>query len=94
MQYNGSISIRFSGNSEAKASKLPENHTKTNELYVYIFFYFRLFSRMCLDRGLAIVTVGAPATPLITCRARLCLSASHDKEFLDKVKKVHVLLLI
>ena len=29
--------------------------------------------------------VGHPATPLIESRARFCLSASHNKQFLDKV---------
>ena len=41
------------------------------------------FSRECLKRGLAVVTVGFPATPLIESRARFCLSAGHTKENLD-----------
>ena len=32
------------------------------------------FSRECLKRGLAVVTVGFPATPLIESRARFCIS--------------------
>ncbi len=35
------------------------------------------FSRMCLERGIAVVVVGYPATPLIYSRVRLCVSASH-----------------
>ncbi|XP_060068388.1 serine palmitoyltransferase 2-like [Ylistrum balloti] len=42
------------------------------------------FARMCLDRGLGVVVVGFPATPIIECRARFCVSAAHTKEQLDK----------
>ncbi|XP_071079012.1 serine palmitoyltransferase 2-like [Haliotis cracherodii] len=42
------------------------------------------FNRMALERGLGIVVVGFPATPLIESRARFCLSAAHTKEMLDK----------
>jgi serine palmitoyltransferase len=38
------------------------------------------FSRECLERGLAVVVVGAPAVPLVGGRARFCLSASHTPE--------------
>lgn len=41
-------------------------------------------SRECLKRGLGIVVVGFPATPIIESRARFCLSAAHTKEMLDK----------
>ncbi|ESP02870.1 hypothetical protein LOTGIDRAFT_212374 [Lottia gigantea] len=41
-------------------------------------------SRKCLAEGLGIVVVGFPATPIIESRARLCLSASHTPEMLDK----------
>jgi hypothetical protein len=37
-----------------------------------------------LKRGIAVVTVGFPATPLTESRVRFCLSASHTKEQLDK----------
>lgn len=45
-------------------------------------------SRECLMRGLGIVVVGFPATPLILSRARFCISASHTKEMLDKALEV------
>ena len=45
------------------------------------------FSRECLKRGLAVVTVGFPATPLIESRARFCVSAGHTKENLDYALK-------
>eukprot|EP00998_Keelungia_sp_KM082_P012155 NODE_846_length_1600_cov_74.924644_g836_i0.p1 GENE.NODE_846_length_1600_cov_74.924644_g836_i0~~NODE_846_length_1600_cov_74.924644_g836_i0.p1 ORF type:complete len:482 (-),score=82.38 NODE_846_length_1600_cov_74.924644_g836_i0:58-1503(-) len=41
-------------------------------------------TRECLKRGLAVVTVGYPATPLIESRVRFCLSAAHTKELLDE----------
>ncbi|XP_033734047.1 serine palmitoyltransferase 2-like [Pecten maximus] len=42
------------------------------------------FARMTLDRGLGVVVVGFPATPISECRARFCVSAAHTKEQLDK----------
>lgn len=50
----------------------------------------------CMYRGgppfvlqLAVVVVGFPATPLITSRARFCLSAGHTKAQLDfALKKI------
>ncbi|CDF39840.1 serine palmitoyltransferase, LCB2 subunit [Chondrus crispus] len=41
------------------------------------------FSRECYKRGLAVVVVGFPATPLLLSRARICLSAAHTREDLD-----------
>lgn len=40
-----------------------------------------------LKRGVSVVTVGFPATPLVLGRVRFCLSASHTKEMLDEVFK-------
>lgn len=37
-----------------------------------------------LASQLAVVVVGFPATPLITSRARFCISAGHTKGQLDK----------
>ena len=45
------------------------------------------FSRLMLERGVAVVTVGFPATPLTGGRVRFCLSAAHTKEMLDKVNR-------
>lgn len=42
------------------------------------------FSREALERGLAVVVVGYPATPIITSRVRFCISAAHTKEILDE----------
>lgn len=41
------------------------------------------FSRECYSRGLAVVVVGFPATPLLLARARICLSSAHTKQDLD-----------
>jgi len=41
------------------------------------------FSRLCLEKGIGVVVVGFPATPLIESRVRFCLSAGHD---LDDLK--------
>ena len=38
------------------------------------------FSREMLARGIAVVVVGYPATPIITSRVRFCISASHTME--------------
>lgn len=42
------------------------------------------FNHEMLKRGIAVVTVGFPATRLTESRVRFCLSASHTKEMLDK----------
>jgi len=42
------------------------------------------FSRECFERRLAVVVVGFPATPLVTSRARFCISAGHSREDLKK----------
>lgn len=36
-----------------------------------------------LKRGVAVVTVGFPATKFLEPRVRFCLSAAHTKEMLD-----------
>eukprot|EP00934_Nitzschia_sp_Nitz4_P004172 Nitzschia sp. Nitz4//scaffold22_size323478//144307//146184//NITZ4_000534-RA/size323478-processed-gene-0.462-mRNA-1//-1//CDS//3329543016//4162//frame0 len=42
------------------------------------------FSRECFKRGLAVVVVGFPAVPILTSRARFCISAGHTREQLDR----------
>jgi serine palmitoyltransferase len=41
------------------------------------------FSHLCLERKLAVVVVGYPATELLMARARFCMSASHTIEDLE-----------
>ncbi|KKK19824.1 serine palmitoyltransferase 2 [Aspergillus rambellii] len=45
------------------------------------------FSREMLQRKISVVVVTYPATPLELSRARLCVSAAHTKEDLDRVLK-------
>ncbi|PKA53909.1 Long chain base biosynthesis protein 2d [Apostasia shenzhenica] len=46
------------------------------------------FSRECLRRNVAVVTVAFPATPLLLARARICISAAHTREDLIKALEV------
>lgn len=43
------------------------------------------FSHEMLARNISVVVVGYPATPLISSRARFCVSAAHNKEDLDRM---------
>eukprot|EP01119_Soliformovum_irregulare_P001180 TRINITY_DN10891_c0_g1_i1.p1 TRINITY_DN10891_c0_g1~~TRINITY_DN10891_c0_g1_i1.p1 ORF type:complete len:509 (+),score=125.59 TRINITY_DN10891_c0_g1_i1:99-1625(+) len=40
-------------------------------------------SRLMLERGLAVVVVGFPVTPMILSRVRFCISAGHTREDID-----------
>jgi len=46
------------------------------------------FSRECLRRGVAVVVVGYPASPLLYARARFCISAAHKREDLEAALKI------
>ncbi|XP_071498905.1 serine palmitoyltransferase 2-like [Diadema antillarum] len=46
------------------------------------------FARECRKRGLAVVVVGFPATPIIEGRARICLSAAHSMEMLEEALRI------
>jgi serine palmitoyltransferase len=43
------------------------------------------FSHEMLKRKISVVVVGYPATPLVSSRARFCLSAAHNKDDLDRL---------
>jgi len=43
------------------------------------------FSHEMLRRKIAVVVVGYPATPLVSSRARFCVSAAHTKDDLDRL---------
>lgn len=45
-------------------------------------------SRLCLERGVAIVIVGYPATPVLLGRVRFCVSACHTREDLQRTLDV------
>jgi serine palmitoyltransferase len=42
------------------------------------------FSREMLKRGIAVVVVGFPATRLFYARTRICISAAHSRQDLEK----------
>ncbi|XP_057703625.1 serine palmitoyltransferase 3 isoform X1 [Corythoichthys intestinalis] len=43
------------------------------------------FAREMLERKIAVVVVGFPATPITEARARFCISAAHTQDMLDEV---------
>ncbi|KAF2838031.1 serine palmitoyltransferase 2 [Patellaria atrata CBS 101060] len=43
------------------------------------------FSHQMLKRKISVVVVGYPATPLVSSRARFCVSAAHTKDDLDRM---------
>lgn len=43
------------------------------------------FSHEMLRRKISVVVVGYPATPLISSRARFCVSAAHNKDDMDRL---------
>ncbi|KAL9946619.1 hypothetical protein ACHAQF_006322 [Verticillium nonalfalfae] len=43
------------------------------------------FSHEMLKRKIAVVVVGYPATPLISSRARFCVSSAHNKDDMDRL---------
>lgn len=43
------------------------------------------FSHEMLRRKISVVIVGYPATPLISSRARFCVSAAHNKDDMDRI---------
>jgi serine palmitoyltransferase len=52
-------------------------------IMVYHIGLLATLSRMLYSRHIAMVVVGFPATPLLLCRCRVCISASHTREDLD-----------
>ena len=65
----------------SKASRRLRVHNNT---------FCRSFSRELLQKKIAVVVVGFPATSIVEARARICLSASHTREMLDYVRTVSV----
>ena len=56
-------------------------------LMLYIPTKISLFSQMCFARNIAVVVVGFPAVPLNAARTRICISAGHTREQLDRALK-------
>lgn len=63
------------------------NDSPVVPLMLYMPAKIRAFNVEMLKRGIAVVTVGFPATRLTESRVRFCLSASHTKEMLDEALK-------
>lgn len=57
-------------------------------IMVYHLCYISGISRRCLERHIAMVVVGFPATALLMSRCRVCISASHSREDLDYALEV------
>lgn len=57
---------------------------------VYHLCYISGISRRCLERHIAVVVVGFPATALLQSRMRVCISAAHSREDLDYALEVCV----
>ncbi|XP_009404745.2 long chain base biosynthesis protein 2a [Musa acuminata AAA Group] len=63
---------------------LGDNDSPVMPIMLYNPAKIPAFSRECLRRNVAVVTVAFPATPLLLARARICISASHTREDLMK----------
>ncbi|KAF8408490.1 hypothetical protein HHK36_007645 [Tetracentron sinense] len=63
---------------------LGDNDSPVMPIMLYNPAKIPAFSRECLKQNVAVVTVAFPATPLLLARARICISASHTKEDLNK----------
>lgn len=57
-------------------------------LMLYLPAKMPAISRMLYERGIAVVIVGYPATPITTSRVRLCVSSALTKEDLDYVLRM------
>ncbi|XP_015218668.1 serine palmitoyltransferase 3 isoform X2 [Lepisosteus oculatus] len=60
-------------------------HSPVVPLLLYMPGKVGAFARKMLKRGIGVVVVGFPATPITESRARFCVSAAHTREMLDKV---------
>lgn len=67
---------------------LGDRDSPVMPIMVYHLCYISGISRRCLQRRIAMVVVGFPATALLQSRCRVCISASHTKEDLDYALEV------
>lgn len=56
--------------------------------FFFTHFWHSAVVRELLDRKIAAVGVGFPATPIMAGRIRFCLSAAHTKEQLDHALEI------
>ncbi|KAI0990561.1 hypothetical protein GJ496_005537, partial [Pomphorhynchus laevis] len=71
--------------SEAGFILYSDGHAPIFPILIYVPSKMTFLSEELFKRGVAIVGVGFPATSLLECRIRLCLSASLTKEMMDTV---------
>ncbi|CAN4085412.1 unnamed protein product [Withania somnifera] len=67
---------------------LGDNDSPVMPIMLYNPAKIPAFSRDCLKQNVAVVTVAFPATPLLLARARICISAAHSREDLNKALEV------
>uniref|UniRef100_A0A3Q7GYN5 serine C-palmitoyltransferase n=1 Tax=Solanum lycopersicum TaxID=4081 RepID=A0A3Q7GYN5_SOLLC len=67
---------------------LGDNDSPVMPIMLYNPAKIPAFSRECLKRKVAVVTVAFPATPLLLARARICISAAHSRDDLIKALEV------
>ncbi|KAL0318931.1 UNVERIFIED_CONTAM: Long chain base biosynthesis protein 2a [Sesamum angustifolium] len=67
---------------------LGDNDSPVMPIMLYNPAKIPAFSRECLKRNVAVVTVAFPATPLLLARARICISAAHTREDLIRALEV------
>ncbi|KXN65808.1 PLP-dependent transferase [Conidiobolus coronatus NRRL 28638] len=84
------FNARYFSSELKKRGFLVCSHPDSPVIPMLLFHYFNLnrFSRECLARGVAVVVVSYPATPIFAGRVRFCMSASHSKEDLDRVLEI------
>lgn len=73
---------------EAGCRVLGEDSSPVVPLMLYAPSKIDTFSRECLARGVAVQTVGYPATSIIASRVRLCVSAAHTEADLEQAVRV------
>ena len=56
-----------------------------NWVLLRLWFYCRIFADSLRNKGVGIIGVGFPATPILETRARFCISAKHTREQIDMV---------
>jgi len=62
---------------------LGDENSPVIPVMLYVPSKIELFHALCMERGLAVVTVGFPAVPLNGARTRFCISAAHTREQLE-----------
>ncbi|KAG0584097.1 hypothetical protein KC19_3G184800 [Ceratodon purpureus] len=67
---------------------LGDEDSPVMPIMLYIPAKIAAFSNECLQRNVAVVSVGFPATHFLFSRARICISAAHTRDDLDQALQV------